>query len=55
MILERERGEFKGKCGSTCLVEGVRYEKREYNVENRNDQGIIRNWSRESKRIVMMF
>ena len=33
------------------LFEGVGYDNREWNIENRDERGIISNWLRESNRI----
>ena len=36
------------------MVERVGCENRERNIEDRDDQGIISNWSRESNRIAIV-
>ena len=47
----RERGvSLRRKYGRTWLVEEFGCKKRGYNVKNKDDQGIIRNWLKESKK-----
>ena len=42
---------WEDKVERVGLFERGGYENREWNIENRDDRGIIINWSRESNRI----